>query len=99
MNILLVNLALSFIVALIGTLLAAGLARWIGGYFADPANARVAAFGAAIGYVLGKYSYVRPLGSEFVWTPIASFMGAIVALVIVWFVLFKRREPLNDSES
>ena len=99
MSILLVNLALSLILALVGTLVVAGLARWIGGYFADPASARIAAFGAAIGYVLGRYSYVRPLGSEFAWTPIASFIGTAVALVIVWFVLFKRRESLNDSGS
>ncbi len=94
----LITLFFAVVVAIIGTLAVGGLARWLGGYFTTVHNARVAAFGAAIGYVVGKYSYVRPLGSPLdAWIPIASLIGAIAGLTILWIIFFRRAEPQNGS--
>lgn len=90
------SLILNFTVAFIATLAIAGLSRWIAGMVASVQSSRVASFAAAIGYAVGKYSFARPLGSD-VSEPAAAVLGAVAALVIVWFVLFKRSESMRDG--
>lgn len=84
-----VNIVANFLLALVATLVVSGLAKWVAGRIAS-ANARVAAFSVGCGYVIGKYSFVKPLGAS-IADNIAALAGAIVALALLWIVFFSGR--------
>jgi hypothetical protein len=82
------NIIVNFLLALIATLLVSGVAKWIAGKFTAE-GARIASFGVGCGYTIGKYSFVKPAGAD-ISLNAAALAGALVALVMLWFILFRR---------
>jgi hypothetical protein len=79
----------NFALALISTFLVGMAAKWLAGKFTDASAARVAGFAAACGYGIGKYSFAAPAGTD-ITAPAAAAVGALIALAIVWFMMFRR---------
>ena len=85
---LILNIAANFLLAIIGTLLLAGVAKWIAGKLTTAEAARFVSFGFGCGYTVGKFSFVKPAGAD-VTLNIAALLGALVGLVMLWFLLFR----------
>jgi hypothetical protein len=83
------NIIANFLLALVGTLLLSGAAKWIAGKFTTAEAARFISFGFGCGYAIGKFSFVKPAGADSSLN-IAQLAGALVALVMLWLLLFRR---------
>jgi LPXTG-motif cell wall-anchored protein len=83
------NIIANFTLALIATLLVSGVAKWIAGKFTDAA--RVASFAVGCGYVVGKFSFVKPAGAD-ISNNVAALAGALVALALLLFFLFRKKD-------
>ena len=88
------NLLLNFGLAFVAILFFAAVARWIAGSFTSVPRARVASFSVALGYALGKYSFNQRSGPP-MEVRTALGLGAIAALVGLWFVLFRKEDDLS----
>jgi hypothetical protein len=89
-SVVLVNSALAFVSAFAGILIIGALARYIGGAFTTDRASRIAAFGVAIGYVLGGSSHSGPVTVAGM-PAISASLGAIAALVAAWAWLIRKR--------
>jgi hypothetical protein len=85
---------LNFGLALLATLVVSGVAYGIARALTI-GSPRVAALAFGCGYAISGYTFVQPLGTD-VTVQAAKAAGAVVALVILWFVLFRRR---NHAQS
>lgn len=82
---------LNILFAVLSTLLVGGVAKWVAGWFTTQPNTRIAGFAAACGYAIGKYSFAKPIGGN-ITAPALAALGAVIGLVILWFILFRKRE-------
>lgn len=83
-----VNIIANFVLALIATLVVSAVAKWIAGKFTVE-GARIASFAVGCGYTVGKYSFVKAAGADIALNA-AALAGAVVALVLLWFILFRK---------
>jgi ABC-type Fe3+-siderophore transport system permease subunit len=83
------NIIANFLLAMFGTLLLTGAAKWIAGKITTAEASRYVSFGFGFGYMTGKFSFVKPAGSD-ISLNMAQVIGSVVALVILWFILFRR---------
>jgi hypothetical protein len=81
------NLVIPFALAFASTLIIGAIARYGAGFFACDRASRVAAFGVALGYAVGRFSYAGPAKDM---PSIAAALGAIAALIVAWAWLIRR---------
>lgn len=84
---LLLNSAIAFVVACASVLVVAEIARFAAGYFASERASRIAAFGIALGYVLGHFS-----GASAATLEELPALGALAGLIGAWAWLLRRGE-------
>jgi hypothetical protein len=91
-------LALAFVSAFLGTLLAGAAAKLLAAFFApDARSARIGGFCVALGWAAGRYSYSGPLGTEAVVAAVAA-LGSLCALAVLWLWLIRSTGgPLSDG--
>lgn len=85
-----VNISVNFLLAFVGTLLLAGLAKWIAARLTTAEASRLVSFGFGCGYTVGKFSFVKPTGAD-ISMNVAQLAGAFAALAVLWFLLFHRK--------
>lgn len=95
MSILLLNIAINFAFALLGTLVIGGAAIWIAGSFTTDESARVASFAAACAYFVGKNSSSQSIRLDSA-IPASTAVGSIAGLVVLWLILF--RGQIRETE-
>ena len=83
------NIVANFLLALIATLLVSWVAKWVAGKFTAE-SAKVASFAVGCGYALGKYSFVKPASAD-ITNNVAALAGALLALVVLWVLLFRKK--------
>jgi hypothetical protein len=83
------NIIANFLLAFIGTLIISGVAKWLAAKFTTE-GARIASFAVGCGFVVGKYSFVKPAGAD-ISLNIAALAGALAALSLLWFILFRTK--------
>ena len=80
------NSIIALVLAFASILIIAAVAR----YFASDRSSRAAGFGVALGYAAGRYSY-SGAATAVTLPAIAAGLGALVALVVAWALLLRKR--------
>ena len=80
------NSIAAFVVAFASTLFNGAIARYAAGYFASDRASRIAAFGIALGYAIGRFSHSGPATDV---PGISTALGAMSALVAAWAWLLR----------
>jgi hypothetical protein len=81
------NSVVVFVLAFASTLFIGAIARYAASYFASDRASRIAAFGVALGYAIGRFSHSGPATDA---ADISAALGAIAALVAAWAWLIRK---------
>jgi len=81
---------LNFVLALLNTLVVAGIAHWATRRFTTVTEVRVAAFALAIGFVVGRFLTNQNASG-------ARAVGGIVALFVIHHWLFRRANRIANG--
>ena len=92
------NSAIAFVLAFASTFFVGAISRYAGRFFVSDRASRIAAFGVALGFAIGRFSYSGPATVDDM-PAISASLGAVAALVAVWAWLLRRvASELTDAD-
>ncbi|MDQ3080152.1 MAG: hypothetical protein M3R03_09175 [Pseudomonadota bacterium] len=86
-----------FLNALLGTAILGVVARSLIDLFSVTLPARFGGFCIALGFALGRYSFVGPIDGH-LWISASAALGAVVALIGLWYWLVAKSPALQAEK-